>query len=589
MQTKAKNLGDEAEDCRKAEATFPGSPPAAKQVDEKKTEEPLLESTSPSLESDLSGSEPEAEVCGQQDLDQRAHAIDTFNINSMLAWRSAHDDACDSDVVFVVMDELLCMPSTSRPSFSSRSVVSGRCSSLVVGPEHSQTEESTDSTIGRRRSRGTLQVTESSWAAQQRTRRGGVDNAGDTEVVRRIKSILNKLTLEKFSTLSRQLMSCGISTTTHVEHLIHEVFEKATMQHHFIEMYADLCVLLHEHFIQSPVTDDPLFSLKRLLLNECQAVFERHLTPPDVSSQTDPEEKVLAEVRYKTRMLGNIRFIGALLARKMLATKVMMAILQELLGTPTPEALESLAVLLTAVGPTFDVPGWTHRTALNAIFEQVRVLVEKHQCEPRSRCLLKDVLELRQGAWQDRRPKKIEGPMTLGEVAEKATGQDGMTSNNRQPRTPLVASTRSNLVQPVVPFDQKEYRAEVDKVLRELRATLDAAEAMARFAALTAPPSSKQPNEYCNLLSQVAQEGRREVRMAGFQVAATVLADNAWSPMAVQNGLQTFVDEACEDLQCDVPSLPSILRNELAPALEPLVKKGLVQASQLYKLSNFGT
>ena len=48
----------------------------------------------------------------------------------------------------------------------------------------------------------------------------------------------------------------GIVTSKHVEILIQEVFEKATTQHHFIDMYADLCTLCHEHFAEHPIGDD---------------------------------------------------------------------------------------------------------------------------------------------------------------------------------------------------------------------------------------------------------------------------------------------------------------------------------------------
>jgi hypothetical protein len=88
-----------------------------------------------------------------------------------------------------------------------------------------------------------LVSSETSWAAQQQKRRQNSkeDKVSDEEITRRMKSILNKLTLEKFDELYQQLVNCGISTEEHIRILIAEVFEKATMQHHFIEMYTLLC------------------------------------------------------------------------------------------------------------------------------------------------------------------------------------------------------------------------------------------------------------------------------------------------------------------------------------------------------------
>uniref|UniRef100_A0A7S4SH97 MIF4G domain-containing protein n=1 Tax=Alexandrium monilatum TaxID=311494 RepID=A0A7S4SH97_9DINO len=285
------------------------------------------------------------------------------------------------------------------------------------------------------RQRVELKVSESSWAAQQRARRGTkvVDSGAqdDAEVVRRMKSILNKLTIEKFPVLYQKLLASGIQTAGHAEALIREVFEKATTQHHFVAMYADLCAMLQEHFEKNPVSDDSMFSFRRLLLNECQASFERNLAPPAELDKLDAEERTQVEFKYKTRMIGNIRFVGALLTRKMLASKVMFAIIEELLTHTTPEALESLATLLTVVGPTFDRTEWAYHDLFTTVFKQVKAISEKASCNPRARCLLKDLLDLRQRGWQDTRPKRCEGPTTLQGVAQQVAAEERAAAGGR--------------------------------------------------------------------------------------------------------------------------------------------------------------
>jgi translation initiation factor 4G len=104
---------------------------------------------------------------------------------------------------------------------------------------------------------------------------------------------------------------------------------------------------------------------------------------------------VEAEIRYKTRMLGNIRFVGALLARHMLAGKVLVAILEELITDPSPEALETTAALLTVTGPVFDTPEWAHIEDLEEIFAEVKVISQSKSTSQRVKCLLQDVLDLR--------------------------------------------------------------------------------------------------------------------------------------------------------------------------------------------------
>jgi hypothetical protein len=235
---------------------------------------------------------------------------------------------------------------------------------------------------------------------------------------------LNKLTVEKFTQLSSQLLDIKYGCTAHIAILIKEIFEKATMQHHFMQMYADLCERLNTFFTENPVSQNKNEGFKKLLLNECQNSFERNLTPPTTFDQLDLDERTIIEVKYKTRMLGNIRFVGALLARKMLASKVLISILEELMGDKTPEALESVAALLTVTGPAFDTPDWANRPALNAVFFQLKDIVKKKACCARVRCVLQDLLDLRARGWEDSRPKKVEGPTTLQAVADKKTLDD---------------------------------------------------------------------------------------------------------------------------------------------------------------------
>lgn len=276
-----------------------------------------------------------------------------------------------------------------------------------------------------------LEVSGKSWAAQRQTISSRAWDASampsDEQVARSIKSILNKLTIEKFESLCEQLVGCGLRSAAHAELLIHEIFEKATMQHHFVDMYADLCKFLEKYFTDHPIVDKTANSsnkegkgicFKRLLLDECQASFEMRSSLGKVDTQDEE-----AAFRYKTRMLGNIKLVGALLSRDMLAGKVGLAIVQEMLCSPTPESLESAALLLTTAGPALDRPDRSSHPALNHIFARIAELVKSAHCRARERFLLKDLLELRANCWVDHRPKKLERATTLDQVAKQTSGR----------------------------------------------------------------------------------------------------------------------------------------------------------------------
>lgn len=458
----------------------------------------------------------------------------------------------------------------SRSSARRKSTAASRLRKPVAKPRQTTTSEG-------------LKVTGTSWAAQQRARRSELSEMDSAEVERKLKSILNKLTLTNFDSLCQQLLECGVWAASHLELLIGELFEKATTQHHFIDMYADLCVVLHDHFGASPPAGtDERFSFKRLLLNACQVSFEKHLAPPEGLDSLSAEDRTEAEVRYKTKMLGNIRFVGALLVRQILASKVLLAIIAELLSNPTREALEALAALLTVVGPAFDVDEWAHRSKLDAVFAEMAAIAARPGCEPRSRCLLKDVLDMRKQGWRDRRPKQREAPMAQrGDAAPK--GQCA-TIGRRTSAAGLQAPRAALAVKPPAEGSSAAFRAELAKMLSEIRNSEDASEAALRIVQQLPPPAGEQPEEFNHMLTQICQESTGRCRRAAFWAAAGVFLEGRWRPAAARQGLQKFVD-GTEDLQYDVPTLPGIMREEMLAALQPLARRGLLEESALQALA----
>jgi len=210
-----------------------------------------------------------------------------------------------------------------------------------------------------------------------------------------------------------------------------EVFEKAVTQHHFIEMYTSLCVYLSEWCSKQAKVGN----FKRILLDQCQASFEANLHLPDELSEkktkkkektapTPQEAEELEEkrLRHKTRVTGNVKFVGQLLVKRILASRVLIACAEELLLEPSPGTLEPLASLLTSVGPEFDGPGWSHHDALERIFTRVKALTKDKHLPSRTRFLLQDVLDLRATGWIDRKKatQKLEAPKKLDEIAEQA-------------------------------------------------------------------------------------------------------------------------------------------------------------------------
>ncbi|KAF4695823.1 hypothetical protein FOZ62_006318, partial [Perkinsus olseni] len=150
-----------------------------------------------------------------------------------------------------------------------------------------------------------LQHSESSWATQQKLK---LEQSDDEKVERHIIGILNKLTVEKFEKLVNELQSpeTGICKEKHVKSLVDKLFEKATTQHHFISMYADVCQRTVQWLKTSeePVLKDvepgkpQVMAFKNVLLNTCQSNFESNLRPPVelIESGLEGEELQEAEI-----------------------------------------------------------------------------------------------------------------------------------------------------------------------------------------------------------------------------------------------------------------------------------------------------
>ncbi|CAK0861393.1 unnamed protein product [Prorocentrum cordatum] len=206
------------------------------------------------------------------------------------------------------------------------------------------------------------------------------------------------------------------------------------MQQCFVEMYADLCARLHADMKKANIEAD----FKRSLLDRCQQSFNAHLEPPGIDECLDYEEQYEMLVKYKTRMTGTVRLIGHLLRQRMLSPKFIFVCAEELLEIGSPEALETLCAFLETIGSTFDAQEWQGRARLEEVFVRARRYSEDPERPQRSRCLLKDLLDLRQRQWKARviKEPEVAAPPQRAPEGQRAAQDD---SNWRAPRDPARA------------------------------------------------------------------------------------------------------------------------------------------------------
>jgi len=221
---------------------------------------------------------------------------------------------------------------------------------------------------------------------------------------RKIQGILNKLTVEKFVSLSSSLLEVGITNPMLVEELIKLVYTKAVAEPHFATLYAVLCKRLSEECPSFQDADGKPINFRRLLLNRCQTEFEKK-TLPALDEKMDPLEKEEVEFKFKRKVLGNIKFIGELFKEGMLPERVMHECIKVLLKDSeeaSEDDIESLCKLITTIGKDLESPACKLRDQVAIYFEKMDALSKSQKLPSRFRFMLKDVIELRANNWVPR-------------------------------------------------------------------------------------------------------------------------------------------------------------------------------------------
>ena len=264
-----------------------------------------------------------------------------------------------------------------------------------------------------------LQVSANRWVATSTHHNADLDDESPEMVERKVKALLNKLTEERYSSISDQIIAWANKSEQQMDgqtliQVIKLVFENGTNDAMFSEMYARLCRKIMEkvspkvqdHTIKNgkngkgkPSAGGQLF--RKYLVDRCQEDFERgwvakettaNQAVKDADEKTKSgEESVLYSDEYyaankaRRRKLGLIRFLGELFKSQMLTERIIHGCIKKLLANmknPEEDESESLATLLTTVGSRLDTE--KARAQLDLYFLRMQELTKNKSVNPRA-------------------------------------------------------------------------------------------------------------------------------------------------------------------------------------------------------------
>lgn len=282
----------------------------------------------------------------------------------------------------------------------------------------------------------------------------------EEELDRTVKALLNKLTIEKFDTITEKLARTveGLKEHKELQLVVNVVMEKAVTEPDWSEMYADLCQVLQWRSVPTEGTDIDNFRktpFMKALLTKIQAEYEamprtlesRLRSLP--SGELDPEavEEMQQLKRTKNRILGVVKLIGELFQRKILGFPIVRDVVVDLViknEEPDEHFIECFVQLIATTGYYID-QNPKMKAVLDSWFGRLTELQKKACYSKRLKCIIQDTLDMRKAEWR----KKIhkERAKALSDLREQLETEEvlGGSVHAAQYGNIVVVGQRSNL------------------------------------------------------------------------------------------------------------------------------------------------
>jgi translation initiation factor 4G len=140
-----------------------------------------------------------------------------------------------------------------------------------------------------------LNESENAWKPKKRLELSEDDRSELDDLLKKVRSIVNKITPEKFEKLMGQVKDLKIDTQEKLEGVINLIFLKAIDEPSFSHVYAKMCHDLSTYVrLKTDEEGQTVISFKRLLITRCQQEYERQ-NQDDSAAKREEELKKIEE------------------------------------------------------------------------------------------------------------------------------------------------------------------------------------------------------------------------------------------------------------------------------------------------------
>eukprot|EP01124_Arcella_intermedia_P001628 TRINITY_DN10884_c0_g1_i2.p1 TRINITY_DN10884_c0_g1~~TRINITY_DN10884_c0_g1_i2.p1 ORF type:complete len:644 (+),score=136.80 TRINITY_DN10884_c0_g1_i2:14-1945(+) len=401
-----------------------------------------------------------------------------------------------------------------------------------------------------------------------------------------IQSNLNKLSTLNFTKLSQKIVDIfnTIPTFEYLKITAEAIQEKAILVQNLGFLYSDLVkILLKEPKTFLPPHSDKEVSLRHLLLNRCQEVFEASLS----TSLQDVDEEQRGKLQRK--YMGNLNFLGELFKKQIVPSQIIIGCL-EMLSSRLVEAVskkeissaenccEYFCKLYSTVGKFVDSnPKCKDKT--DKLFSKVEVASQ--QLSNRFRFKMQDLSEVKKKNWLlPMSPMEIsfetdkKANSLRKEAATVVNTVPTRTVTNRRiidtPKDTLQTNPRETSAETTKPLDNganfvmREAEKKLTLLIQELIENRSLEEAVSLYQDLHVPREkvAEVISFVLNFVMDKKESDKQLVQLFLFKCTK----DGHWTTEQFQEGLGRVLSDA-PDLVLDIPDVYRSIAKLLSSAL----------------------